>query len=255
MTFTQGKELEAAEIGCKFKDRFVALNPDHEIGDDAEIWNNPRRMFDDPIRGKPVLVGVHIGGSPAVVGTTYNAPDDESPCCERTQSSPDKPCNKWICGIWDKEGTTAQEKMLRVFDSLFGPGYGREVLLETPSFDACPVRANEADQIPTEMWRGSMDWFYSVLEHLRPSLIICNRNSKPSNGKSAWGALLENCDYDVRPNKPYTNIHGHGFLKDADIMAGPLKGSKVIGLPQLTYWGTNKLWRKLGKLGAELGLR
>lgn len=256
MPFTHHRELEAAKIGRQFKDRFASRNPSHAIGNDARIWNNPRWMFDNPVRGGTVLVGVHIGGSPAVVGTDYSAPDEESPCCERTRSSPDKPCNKWVCGIWDKEGTTAQEKMLRVFDSLFGPGQGREVLLKTPSFDACPVRANEADQIPTEMWKGSMDWYYSVLEHLEPSLIICNRNTKPGGGgKSAWAALLENLHYDVRPNKPNTKIHGNGFLKDADIMAGPLKGSKVIGLPQLTYWGTNKLWRELGKLGAELCLR
>ena len=256
MTFTQDRELEAAKIGRQFKDRFASRNPSHTIGNDARIWNNPRWMFDNPIRGKPVLVGVHIGGSLAVVGTTYNAPDDESPCCERTRSSPDKPCNKWICGIWDKEGTTAQEKMLRVFDSLFGPGYGREVLLATPSFDACPVRANEADQIPTEMWRGSMDWFYSVLEHLRPSLIICNRNTEPGGrGKSAWSALLDKRDYDVRPKRPYTEIHGTGSLKSAEVMAGPLTGTKVIGLPQLTYWGTDILWTELRKLGAELSLR
>lgn len=256
MTFTHDQELEAARIGRQFKDRFASRNPGHAIGNDARIWNNPRWMFDNPIRGKPVLVGVHIGGTPAVVGSTYEGPDEESPCCERTRSSPDKPCNKWICGIWDKEGTTAQERMLCVFESLFGPGQGREVLLKTPSFDACPVRVTKERQIPPEMWKRSKAWFYSTLEHLQPSLIICNRNTKPGGkGKSAWAALLENLDYDVRPNEPYIHIHSSGFLKDADIMAGPLTGTKVIGLPQLTRWGTDKLWRKLGNLGIELGLR
>ena len=256
MTFTQDRELEAAKIGRQFKDRFAPRNQGNLIGNDARIWNNPRWMFDNPIRGKPVLVGVHIGGTPAVVGSAYEGPDETSHRCLRTLKNPDAPCNEWVCGRWDGEGTRAQAKVLLAFNSLFGSGRGRKVLSETPSFDACPVRVHEADQIPQEIWDDSKSWFYSVLEHLAPSLIICNRNTEPGGkGKSAWAALLENLDYDVRPNEPYIHIHSSGFLKDADIMAGPLTGTKVIGLPQLTRWGTDKLWRKLGNLGIELGLR
>ena len=255
MSFTHVKELEAVAIGRKFKDRFAAKNPDDAIGNDARIWNNPRWMFDNPIHGKPVLVGVHIGGTPAVVGSAYNGPNQSWHRCKRTLSNPDAPCNEWVCGRWDVEGTRAQAKVLLAFNSLFGPGRGREVLLETPSFDACPVRANEADQIPPEMWVAGKTWFYSVLEYLQPSLIICNRNYEPGNGKSAWGALLQNRDYDVRPKKPHWNIHGTGSLKRAIIMDGPMKGTKVIGLPQLTYWGTERLWRKLEKLGTKFDLR
>jgi len=254
MTFTQGKELEASKIGRQFKDRLASRNPGYTIGNDARIWNNPRWMFDNPVRGKPVLVGVHIGGTPAVVGTAYEGPDENWHRCERTLSSPDAPCNEWVCGSWDEKGTKAQQKMLCVFDSLFGPDRAGEVLLATPSFDACPVRANEADQIPRAMWNASKGWFYSVLGHLQPSLIICNRNSKPSTGKSAWGALLDNQHYDIRC-KPRTLIRWPGYLKSAKITAGTLRGTKVIGVPQLTRWGTDELWKELRKLGAELGLR
>lgn len=256
MPFTQDKELEAAEIGRRFRESFAAENRGHAIGDDARIWNNPRRMFDNPIRGKPVLVGVHIGGSPAVVGSAYEGLDESWHSCT-LQSSPDDPCNEWVCARhWDAEGKTAQGKIYRVFDSLFGPGRSRGLLLETPSFDACPVRANEADQIPRAMWDASKAWFYSVLEHLQPSLIICNRNTEPGgNGKSAWAAVLQNRAYRARPTFPYTLIHGTGRLKSADITAGPLTGTKVIGLPHLTRFGTQKLWDALVDLGTELDLQ
>ena len=254
MTFTHDKELEAAKIGRQFKDRFASRNPCHAIGNDARIWNNPRWMFDNPIRGKPVLVGVHIGGTPAVVGSAYGGPDENWHRCERTLSSPDVPCNEWVCGSWDEKGTKAQQKMLCVFDSLFGPDRAGEVLLATPSFDACPVRVTEERQIPREMWKRGKSWFYLVLEHLQPSLIICNRNFEPRNGKSAWGALLDNQRYDIRL-KCRTLIRWPGYLKSAEITAGTLSGTQVIGVPQLTRWGTDELWTELRKLGTKLGLR
>lgn len=256
MSFTHDKELEAAAIGRKFKDSFAAKNPDDAIGNDARIWNNPRWMFDNPIPGKPVLVGVHIGGTPAVVGSAYAGPDENWHRCLRTLSNPDAPCNEWVCGRWDVEGTRAQAKVLLAFNSLFGQGRGREVLLETPSFDACPVRVNEADQIPAEVWAECKAWFYSVLEHLQPSLIICNRNTEPGgNAKSAWAALLQNRSFQVRPKKPYTPIHGTGRFKQADITAGLLAGTKIIGLPHLTRFGTYRLWDALYDFGMELELR
>lgn len=254
MTFTHEKEIEAAEIGRRFRESFAARNRGHAIGDDACIWNNPRWMFNNPVRGGTVLVGVHIGGTPAVVGSAYEGPDEDWHRCERTLSSPDAPCNEWVCGSWDEKGTKAQQKMLCVFDSLFGPDRAGEVLLTTPSFDACSVRVTKERQIPRDVWKCSKPWFYSVLEHLQPSLIICNRNSKPSNGKSAWGALLDNQHYDIRC-KSRTLIRWPGYLKSAKITAGTLRGTKVIGVPQLTRWGTDELWKELRKLGAELGLR
>ena len=256
MPFTHDKELEAAKIGRQFKDRFASRNPGHAIGNDARIWNNPRWMFDNPIRGKPVLVGVHIGGTPAVVGSAYEGPDETSHRCLRTLKNPDAPCNEWVCGRWDGEGTRAQAKVLLAFNSLFGSGRGRKVLSETPSFDACPVRVHEADQIPPEIWDDSKSWFYSVLEHLAPSLIICNRNTEPGGkAKSAWAALLQNRSFRIRLKVPYTPIHGTGSLKLADIREGPLAGTKVIGLPQLTRFGTYRLWDALEDLGIELGLQ
>ena len=256
MPFTHDKELEAAKIGRQFKDRFASRNPGHAIGNNARIWNNPRWMFDNPIRGKPVLVGVHIGGTPAVVGSAYEGPDENWHRCLRTLSKPDAPCNEWGCGRWDGEGTRAQAKVLLAFNSLFGSGRGRKVLLETPSFDACPVRVNEVGQIPPEIWAYSKSWFYSVLEYLEPSLIICNRNTEPGgNAKSAWAALLQNRSFRIRLKVPYTPIHGTGSLKLADIGEGPLAGTKVIGLPQLTRFGTYRLWDALEDLGIELGLQ
>lgn len=254
MPFTHDKELEAAAIARKFKDSFAAKNPGHAIGNDARIWNNPRWMFDNPIHGKPVLVGVHIGGTPAVVGSAYAGPDENWHRCLRTLSNPDAPCNEWVCGEWDDKGTKAQDKIRCVFNALFGPGRGREVLLGTPSFDACPVRVAEEHRIPPEMWECSKEWFYSVLEHLRPSLIICNRNYEPGNGKSAWGALLDNPRYDIRL-KRRTLIRWPGYLKSAEITAGALSGTEVIGFPQLTRWGNECLWSKLEKLGTKLDLR
>ena len=255
MTFTQAKELKAAKIGRRFKDLFADRNRGEEIRTGARIWNNPRWMFDNPVRGSTVLVGVHIGGTPAVVGSAYEGPDANWHCCE-LQQSPDEPCNEWVCGTWDKEGTTAQEKMLCVFDSLFSPGNGREVLLETPSFDACPIRVNEADQIPPEIWADSKSWFYSVLEHLQPSLIICNRNTEPGGkGKSAWAAILQSRAFGTIVRQPDIRIHGNGFLKHAKFTARSSRVTNVIGLPQLTYWGTDKLWTELRKLGVELSLR
>lgn len=255
MPFTHDKELEAVAIGRKFKDRFPSRNLANVIGNDARIWNNPRWMFDDPAPGGIVLVGVHIGGTLGVVGSSYDGPDEAWHRCLRTLSTPDAPCNEWVCGGWDAEGTRAQAKVLLAFNSLFGQGRGREVLLATPSFDACPIRANEADQIPAEIWSESKAWFYSVLEYLQPSLIICNRNTEPGgNAKSAWAALLQNRSFRVRPTVPYAPIHGTGRLKQAEIEAGPLTGTKIIGLPHLTRFGTYRLWDELATLGTSWGL-
>lgn len=255
MTFTQGKELEAVGIGQRFIDEFRSSRPGAQILRDARIWNNPRWMFNHPAKGKVALVGVHIGGIPGIIGAAYGGSNADWHKCDLVRS-PDDPCNEWICGSWDEAGIRAQAKMIEVFNALFGSTNGRQALLKTPSFDVCPVRVHEEKDIPRSVWGESKSWFYSVLEHLQPSLIICNRNSKQgSSVKSAWNALADNRDYRLKPIRKDALIHSTGYLKCAEIKGGVLSKTKVIGLPQLTRWGTEDLWRELKILGKELRTR
>lgn len=254
-TFTQNKELEAVTIGQRFIDEFRSTRPGAQFQRNARIWNNPRWMFDRPIKGKVALVGVHIGGIPGIVGSAYEGSDADWHNCELVRS-PGQPCNEWVCGSWDKAATRAQQKMIEAFKTLFGCTKGRQVLLETPSFDVCPVRVTKENDIPRSVWRDSNSWFYSVLEHLQPTLIICNRNAKRGSSiKSAWNALYDQREYNLKRVRQDVPIHGNGYLKCARIQGGNLRGANVIGLPQLTRWGNDVLWGALKELGNELETR
>ena len=254
-TFTQRKELEAVSIGERFAHELRSAHPGREIRRDARIWNNPRWMFDHPEKGKVALVGVHIGGTPGIVTSAYRGSDADWHKCDLVRS-PSHPCNEWVCGCWDEAGITAQGKMIEVFNALFGCAIGRQVLLETRSFDVCPVRIHKEKDIPRSVWLDSKSWFYSILEYLQPSLIICNRNAEPGSSiKSAWNALYDHPVYNLERVRCDAPIHGNGYLKCARIRGGNLQGAKVIGLPQLTRWGTDVLWSELTTLGKELRTR
>ena len=172
---------------------------------------------------KVAFIGANPGGGP------------ESERADRrlgilTRSYKDSRYNAWLDDThWGPYGLVHQRRAVEVFEMLFGP-QGREVLRSAACFNVVPIRSEDVKKLIEETWRSGVHWVTQVLEHSRPSIIICNGNDE---GRSAWGVFRDRRfgieEFEKQP------VYGTCSLKRGSIARGKLAGAKVIGLPHLSY--------------------
>ena len=177
---------------------------------------------------KRALVGIDPGGDPSnpdatvgpryrdlLEGDSYNAFLDESWASDRRGRTVLHPLGE----------APLQQAVRKVFRILFPESNPEKEIRATACFNACPIRTGLGSKIPPRgrVWSLSEDWYKSVLEHIRPELVICIGNGDVS----PWELL------DVDEQKPIK------FAKSAHLKHGSAKleggqSFKVIGLPHLT---------------------
>ena len=177
---------------------------------------------------KRALVGIDPGGDPSkpddtagpryrqlLEGDSYNAFLDESWASVRRGHK-----------VKHRAGEAPLQQAVRtVFRVLFPGSNPDEEIRATACFNACPIRTGLGSSISPygRVWRLSEEWYKSVLEHIRPELVICIGNG----GISPWRLL--NVD-EQRPIKFARSAH----LKHGSARLNDGRLTKVIGLPHLT---------------------
>lgn len=177
---------------------------------------------------KRALVGIDPGGDPStpddtvgpqyrlsLEGHSYNAFLDESWATEKRGRTVLHPPGE----------APLQQAVRKVFGILFPESNPEEEIRATACFNACPIRTGLGSKIPPHgrVWSLSEDWYKSVLEHIRPELLICLGNGDVSPWK------LLNVD-EQKPIKFAKSAH----LKHGSAKLKGVQPIKVIGLPHLT---------------------
>ena len=176
---------------------------------------------------KRALVGIDPGGEPSM-------PDDTVGCRYRELLEGDS-YNAFLDERWPKEsGSTElyrageaplQQAVRKVFAILFPELDTEAEIRATTCFNACPIRTGLGSKIPPHgrVWSLSEDWYKSVLEHIRPELLICIGNGDVS----PWKLLNVDEEKPIKFAKSAHLKHGSAKLKGGQSI-------KVIGLPHLT---------------------
>lgn len=227
--FAEVMDGEASEIGCLMeKESGTGWKRKPYRQDNVKTWYNRPGMFES--RAKRVFLGVH----PAGEWCDANAPEGHLCRCPEWHEG-DGQYNYWICEDWShaNNGTRHQQHAQAAFKHIYGED-GINLLRETPSFNVCPIRTPTATpkDIPLTVWRRSEMWAKDVLDIVRPSTIICNGSSE--SVRSAWTMLKKKyglCEIDRE------KLGGNASLKFGVGKVKPLKGTKVLALPHLSYHG------------------
>ena len=221
--------------------------PDYDA--DFKYWYNPRCLFESP--AKRVFVGIN----PRREGDSWK---------KENHAYLDYGCdgkihNEWIDGEWAGEGPEHQRLARVVFEELYGCENWESKLRRTPCFNVMPLRSRGANDIRDKAWSKAVDWFKDVLLHLKPKTIICNGNSegyRGKPGKSPWVAVRSEFDVETLCRMPYTANQGQNdrevAVKVDRITNGALEGTIVLGLPQLTWFGSDRPSRYLNSLSKPL---
>ena len=224
--FTDLMEAEAETIAEAMRREKLGWRKEVDGRSNLKPWYSHLSAFQPGV--KRALVGIDPGGDPStpddtvgrqyrelLEGDSYNAFLDESWATERRGRQ-----------VTHRPGEAPlQQAVRKVFRTLFLESNLEEEIRATACFNACPIRTGLGSKIPPHgrVWSLSEDWYKSVLEHIRPELLICIGNGDVSPWK------LLNVD-EQKPIKFAKSAHlKHGSAK--------LKGGqsiKVIGLPHLT---------------------
>ena len=198
-------------------------------------WYNPSWMFEPRTdRVDCVFIGINPGGKPERPGPTVDPARcvdtcDHDKLAYYDDALSDTPYNDWLdARCWQGKGETEHQKRAkRVFSDLFDIESPENMMRWTPFFNVCPLRTKGSGQIPDCVWKRSLTWCKSVLDQLRPRLIICDGNAKL--GKSPWVMLKSEYKLEkIRCKK----IGDTDFsLKSGE---SPFEGTKVLALPHLT---------------------
>lgn len=135
--------------------------------------------------------------------------------------------NAWLDDTHWEGDRGHQQRVAAAFEILFGSN-GRDILRKAACFNVVPLRSSGIKDMSTRTWNNGVDWVSDVLEHVRPSTIICNGNG---SGRSAWSAL-SGSRFGIEVIEEPTVYHNFR-LKRGRIRRGTLSGSDVIGLPHL----------------------
>ena len=127
--------------------------------------------------------------------------------------------------------TKEQKKVWTAFEILFGSSW-RYTLQHTASFNVVASRFEDASHISTQTWMAGMAWCFDVLYQVSPDVIVCLGNGEP-NGKSAWSIFRRAYNGTAMPTFRQEHVSGNYSLKHGRIVEGPLRGTEVVGLPQL----------------------
>ena len=240
MGFAEDRQKEAEAIACK-----MATSPNVEWSrqpykqDNLKTWYNPAGKFDKP--SCLVFLGIHPAGDPF---------DKEAPskhmCKDKTWHTDTH--NYWICEDWShsRNGSQHQQYVWKAFKQIIGKDWKR-TLLETPSFNVCPIRTSEAKDIPIPVWNAGVIWCKKVLERIRPDTIICNGNAEAV--RSPWAMLKRQYSLGQFECLPLGN--SNRSVKRAVLTTGPLQSTKVLALPHLSRHGG---WSSLESVLQEIAL-
>lgn len=224
--FTDLMEAEAVTIADAMSRERPGWRKEVDGRSNLKPWYSQLNAFRPDV--KRALVGIDPGGDPSkpddtagpqyrqqLEGDSYNAFLDERWASERRGNKVEHRAGE----------APLQQAVRKVFRTLFPESYPDEEIRATACFNACPIRTGLGSSIPPHgrVWRLSEDWYKSVLEHIRPELVICIGNGDIS----PWRLL--NVD-ERNPIKFARSAHlKHG---SARLYVGRL--TKVIGLPHLT---------------------
>ena len=218
--------------------------------DRVPIWNrevNGRsnvKPFYSPLANlnkdscRVVLIGDNPGGNP-------KPPDDTTgPRYEQFLEMPRGEYNAFVHEKWGqhKEGMAPMQLAVQqVFQVLFGAARWYKELLNSVSFNVCPLRTRKTDDIPCAVWVRCEAWPNRILDVLEPELILCCGNSddyKGNIGNSPWAMMRRRLDFDEDSVDGWTS---KGIsLKRGRFDTGPLRGASVVGMRHLSSQKTVK---------------
>ena len=238
-------ERETKKPNCYPKWEAQPLGSGPEKPSNIKPWYNPPDAFRSGV--KRVLIGINPGGNPLM---PYG-PNHEC----RAPKWHGETFNEWVCAKWRKNGRVIQphqQHMLDVFKALYGNDKGKRKLVNTPSSNACPLRTEDPKHVPREVWHESENWCLMLLEHLRPSTIICDGNltSGKLPHRSPWSTMLakqSDGSYELEQSERVCVGH-RKYLKHGIVRGGKFDGAHVIGMPQGIRGKRCKLHLELGKL-------
>lgn len=180
-------------------------------------WYNNPEVFAKP--AKRAFIGIMPGGEPdnpdiTTIGHPCKAPEWHM-------------YNLWICEDW--EFKEHQEWVLKAFEALYdGSDEGIRILLETPSFNICPIRTggSDAEHMPPKVWDQSAHWAKKVLYRMRPKTIIMDGNGQTS----PWSAMKK---FGLRCTHEPVEVAPNGFLKQGVMQFDDRHTAQVIAFPSL----------------------
>ena len=224
--FTDRMENMACGI-AKIMERTSRRGWRSRIGDRSNVkpWYSSRAAFVPGV--DVVLIGDNPGGS-------ADAPPNDAKI-ESYQRDLNRPgFNAYLDESWDsaRPGSSKLQRGVRmVFSTLYGgSANGDDALRKSVCFNVCPLRTSDMSQLPPEVLSKSVRWCRELLQHLKPSLIICNGISD-SSPWAAMGSSLHQRD---------SERLGRTYVRYGIIASGDLQGTKVLGIPHLSRFG---LWR------------
>ena len=113
-------------------------------------------------------------------------------------------------------------------------------LRSTACFNVFPFRTSEWKPPLKEsgLWDPLAEWLESVLVQIKPKRIICNGNDE---SRGPWAAIKNRFETDYLFEKlPVSGLPENVKLKGLRIKRGPLAGTKVLGVPNLGWFGSCK---------------
>ena len=152
--------------------------------------------------------------------------------------------NAWLDERWQgkPQGEHKGQKAARqTFQAMYGEAWS-DALRNAACFDVVPFRTPNVETLPARAWELAVPWFQSVLEQVRPRLVICNGNNER---RSPWAVISklyglgETAKWPIPPNV---------FLKEGVVLNGPLMNARVIGLPSIHRFAGVALFRRLERL-------
>ena len=158
--------------------------------------------------------------------------------------------NAWLDDRhWSGDGPNHQARAIEAFGVLFGP-QGRETLRNAACFNVVPLRSCDVKKLSKATWQSGVNWVTVVVEHVRPSIIVCNGSGE---SRSAWGVFRDRRFGIEEPEEAHVygaHVYGTYWLKRGRISRGKLEGAEVIGLPHLAHmWSIPRLRAAARRLG------
>ena len=244
--FAKQMHEEAEYIGSDMKDAMKDASHDDwspRVDDRTNVkpFYSPYANF-DPAICDTVVIGVNPGGKP-------RTPDTVEATYLANLEKPRGEYKAYLDETWahvDAPGkANLQQGVAKVFQTLYGPGDWERRLCDAASFNVCPIRTGKARHTPKEMWEESVKWCRRVLEHLRPTRIICfavfNEDGKPAY-RSPWHAIDSSFqierDFSADVIRPLND--SPAFVLAGEVRSGEFSGCEVIGVPHLSYHHRNE---------------
>lgn len=198
----------------------------------TKCWSSSASLFEKS--ADRVFIGANPGGD-----RSSQELDEREGYLDRPYKSQNY--NAFLDDTWLGKGPRHQRAVESAFKAMYD-GIWEETLRSTPCFNVVPFRTPTTKSVTRKAWSTGMKWFPIVLEHLSPSLILCNGSG---NNFSAWSAIKGL--YSITKIREQS-IGANAFVKTGYVQTGSLRGSKVVGIPHLARLGRDSLYEALESL-------